>query len=232
MAVAAALVEILMRLTSGRKPYTVQVNSMQLTKRQNQILDFIRAQQRATGQTPSLREISRRFGFRSMTAAVDHVRALIHKGVLRHQPGKARSWQIVSPLEDLRHPVVDVPIYGVIPAGFAEDQKQQAEGCLSVDVETLGVHPTARTFALQVRGDSMIGKHIVDGDYAVFEHGVTPKSGDVVAALIDNESTLKTFVTERGKPYLKAENPKYPKLIPATELVIQGVLVSLVRKRK
>ena len=64
----------------------------------------------------------------------------------------------------------------------------------------------------------MIGKHIVAGDYAVFEHGVTPKSGDVVAALIDNESTLKTFVTERGKPYLKAENPKYPKLIPATEV--------------
>ncbi|NIP77225.1 MAG: repressor LexA, partial [Xanthomonadales bacterium] len=57
-----------------------------------------------------------------------------------------------------------------------------------------------------------------------------PSNGDVVAALIDNESTIKTFLRDRGKPYLRAENPKYPKLIPATELVIQGVMVALVRK--
>jgi repressor LexA len=216
----------------GCKLNTVHLNSMTLTKRQQQILDYIRGQQQATGQTPSLREIASNFGFRSMTAAMDHIRALVRKGVLKHRPGVARSFQIVSPLHALRSPVVDIPIYGSIPAGYAEEQKQQAEGCISVDVETLGIRPTARTFALQVRGDSMIDKHIVAGDYAVFEHGVTPKSGDVVAALIDNESTLKTFVTERGKPFLKAENPRYPKLIPATELVIQGVMVALMRKRK
>jgi repressor LexA len=127
---------------------------------------------------------------------------------------------------------MDIPVYGSIPAGFSEEQKQEAQGCISADVGSLGIRPTARTFALQVRGDSMVGKHIVEGDYAIFEHGMTPRSGDVVAALIDNESTLKTFVTERGKPYLRAENPKYPKLIPATELVIQGVLVALIRKRR
>ena len=163
---------------------------------------------------------------------MDHVRALIRKGALKYLPGKARSWQVVSPLENLRSPVMDIPVYGTVPAGFAEEQKQQAEGCLSVDVESLGLRSTARTFALQVRGDSMLGKHIVDGDYAVFEHGVTPKPGDVVAALIDNESTLKTFLMERGKPWLRAENPKYPKLIPATELVIQGVMVALIRKHR
>lgn len=208
------------------------MNSMELTKRQCQVLEFIQAQQRATGQTPSLREMARHFGFRSMTAAMDHVRALIRKGALKYLPGKARSWQVVSPLENLRSPVMDIPVYGTVPAGFAEEQKQQAEGCLSVDVESLGLRSTARTFALQVRGDSMLGKHIVDGDYAVFEHGVTPKPGDVVAALIDNESTLKTFLMERGKPWLRAENPKYPKLIPATELVIQGVMVALIRKHR
>ena len=205
---------------------------MELTKRQSDILEFIRVHQQATGQPPSLREIACHFRFRSMTAAMDHVRALIRKGALKHRSGKARSWQVVSPLEKLRSPVADIPLYGAIPAGFAEEQKQQAEGCLSVDVESLGVRPTARTFALQVRGDSMIGKHIVDGDYAVFEHGIAPKSGDVVAALIDNESTLKTFLMERGRPYLRAENPKYPRLIPATELVIQGVMVALLRKRR
>jgi repressor LexA len=205
---------------------------MQLTKRQSQILEFIQAQQQATGQTPSLREIAGHFRFRSMTAAVDHVRALVRKGVLKHQEGKARSWQVVSPLTELRRLVVDVPVYGTIPAGYSEEQKQEANGCISVDVDSLGIRSTARTFALQVHGDSMIGKHILPGDYAIFEHDLTPKDGDVVAALIDNESTLKTFLTERNKPYLRAENPKYPKLIPAAELVIQGVMVALIRKHK
>jgi repressor LexA len=205
---------------------------MQLTKRQQQVLEFVKSQTDATGQAPSLREIARRFRYGSVTAAADHIQALIRKGVLKHRPGLARSWQVVSSLDKLRSQIVDIPIYGTIPAGFAEEQKQDATGCISVDVETLGIRPTARTFALQVRGDSMIGKHIVDGDVAIFEHGVEPRQGDTVAALIDNESTLKTFLKERGKPYLKAENPKYPKLIPAIELVIQGVMVALMRKRR
>jgi repressor LexA len=205
---------------------------MTLTPRQQQILDFIRGQRQATGQSPSFREIAAHFGFRSVKAVQDHVRALTRKGALQQQAGKARSLQAWSPLQAWRQPVLDIPLLGSIPAGRAEPLEQNAEGCLSVDVETLGLRPTTRTFALQVRGDSMIGKHIVDGDYAVFEHGLTPSSGDVVAALIDNENTIKTFVKERGKPYLRAENPKYPKLIPAAELVIQGVLVALIRKQR
>ena len=78
----------------------------------------------------------------------------------------------------------------------------------------------------------MIGKHILDGDLVVVEHGQTPRNGDVVAALIDGENTLKTFLSKNGKPYLRAENPKYPDLTPANELVIQGVMVALIRKRK
>ena len=205
---------------------------MELTKRQQQILDFIGSQREATGQSPSLREIARRFRFRSVTGAANHIRALIRKGVLKHSPGSARSWQVVTVLDKLRSQVVDIPLFGTIPAGYSEEQKQEAEGCVSVDVATLGIRPNARTFALRVRGDSMVGKHIVDGDVAIFEYGLEPRAGDTVAALIDNESTLKTFLTERGKPFLKAENPKYPKLIPATELVIQGVMVALMRKRK
>jgi repressor LexA len=96
---------------------------------------------------------------------------------------------------------------------------------------TRRIKPSARTFALEVRGDSMMGKHIVEGDVVVLEHGMTPHDGDVVAALIDNESTLKTYSVEHGKPVLRAENPKYPNLIPASERVIQGVMVALIRKR-
>lgn len=204
---------------------------MKLTTRQQQVWEFIRGQQQQTGQSPTFREIARHFGFRSVRAAQDHVAALTRKGVLqRGAAGQARSLHPRSPLQPFLHPVIHIPLLGSIPAGRAESLEQQAEGCLSVDVDSLGLRPTTRTFALRVRGDSMTGKHILDGDYAVFEHGLTPRSGDVVAALIDNENTIKTFIRERGRPYLRAENPKYPKLIPATELVIQGVLVALVRK--
>ncbi len=78
----------------------------------------------------------------------------------------------------------------------------------------------------------MIGKHIMNGDVAIIEHGVEPRSGDVVAALSDGQVTLKTFLLQRGKPFLRAENPRYPDLIPQEELQIQGVMVALIRKRK
>ena len=125
-----------------------------------------------------------------------------------------------------------MPLYGSIPAGPPQDATQEQESCVLIDVETLGIKPTARTFALKVRGDSMVGKCILDADIAIIEHGVEPRSGDVVAALIDGQVTLKTFVLQRGKPYLRAENPRYPNLIPQEELQIQGVMMALIRKRK
>jgi repressor LexA len=78
----------------------------------------------------------------------------------------------------------------------------------------------------------MIGKHICDGDIVLLEHGAEPRNGDVVAAYIDRKSTLKTFMLRNRKPFLKAENPKYPDLIPSEELVIQGVFRALIRKSK
>ena len=95
---------------------------------------------------------------------------------------------------------------------------------------SIGFKPTRNTFALRVTGDSMIGRHILDGDIVVLEHGPEPRNGQIVAALIDRECTLKTFIVRNGKPWLRAENPKYPKLFPAEELVIQGVFKALIRK--
>jgi repressor LexA len=204
----------------------------ELTRRQEQILDFIQKKQQIEGITPSLREIAHHFGFRSPRAAADHVDALGRKGFVAIKAGTARSLRIISPLQDLRKRVADIPLLGSIPAGFADERKQEAKGCVSIDIGTLGIKPTPRTFALEVRGDSMIGKHILDGDIVVVEHGQTPRNGDVVAALIDGDCTLKTYVADKAKPYLKAENPRFPKFIPAGELVIQGVMVALIRKRK
>jgi repressor LexA len=105
------------------------------------------------------------------------------------------------------------------------------EGHVSLDMRSANISKSGRTFALRVRGDSMIDAHIVDGDIVILEDRKDVQSGDIVAALIDGETTLKRYVTEHGRPYLKAENPRFPNLTPARELRIQGVMVSLVRKQ-
>jgi repressor LexA len=205
-----------------------------LTTRQQQVLEFIQHSQHGAGLTPTFREIASHFRFQSPNAALSHVQALRAKGYLQSRPGRARSFQLRTPNQKAASNarVISIPIYGTIPAGFPQGAAQEQEGCVLIDVATVGVKPSARTFALKVRGDSMLGKNIVDGDIAIIEHGMEPRSGDVVAALIDGQVTLKTFVLQRGKPYLRAENPRYPALIPREELQIQGVMVSLIRKCK
>ena len=202
-----------------------------LTKRQQQVLDYIQASQVQQGVVPTMREIARQFGYKSMTAAADHVRALRRKGFLVHHPRQARSHSVVQMMQQVvQRALVSIPLYGSIPAGFADERTQEAERTVSVDLESLGLRSGSKIFALEVRGDSMIGRHIVDGDIAIIDRARTPKQGDVVAALIDRESTLKTLEFENGRPYLRAENPLYLNLHPSHELLIQGVMVALVRK--
>src|SRR5207302_1657823 len=143
-----------------------------LTERQQQILQFIRGKQDSEGLAPTFREIAAHFRFRSPNAALAHVQALRGKGFLKSLPGRARSLQVLgfNRLRNRGHPkgwtpnrVLSVPIYGSIPAGLPQDTTQEQEGCVLIDVETLGLKPTARTFALKVRGDSMLGKCTVEG---------------------------------------------------------------------
>jgi repressor LexA len=205
---------------------------MHLSKKQQAILDFITGEQAAGRPCPSHREIAARAGFASSFGAAYHVRALIKKGLLDADFHKARSLKLASGAARLRSALAHIPLFGSIPAGFGTDREQEAEGCVSVDVATLGFKPTRNTFALRVTGDSMIGRHICNGDIVVLEHGPEPRHGQIVAALIDRKSTLKTFVLRNNKPFLKAENPKYPDLIPSEELMIQGVFRGLLRKAK
>jgi repressor LexA len=205
---------------------------MDLTRKQQQILDFIQKWQRTEGATPTFQEIADQFGFRSLNSVTEHLRLLRQKGTLTTEPGKARSLRVITPLQKLRSRTVDVPLFGSIPAGLAERREQDAEGCVTVDIESIGYKPTKNAFALRVTGDSMIGRHILDGDFVILEHGPEPRNGQIVAALIDGESTLKSYVVKGGKPFLRAENPKYPNLIPAQELMIQGVLKALIRKAR
>ena len=197
-----------------------------LTERQQELLEFLRSEHRRTGIMPSTREIQEHFGFSSQTAAVSHLRALEKKGVVKRLAGKARALVLAD--QEEREEILDIPIYGQIPAGMADDSEPESEGYLSVDVRSLGVSTRAETFALKVRGDSMIDAHILDGDHVVLEVK-PPRNQNIVAALIDGETTLKRYVVDNRKPFLKAENEMYPDLIPARELIVQGVMVGLVR---
>ncbi len=199
-----------------------------LTERQKNILDFIQREQREKGVTPSTREIQSHFGFASQTSVMQYIVALERKGFLDRHPRKARA--LITPAMKVR--ITDIPIYGQIPAGMSALTEQTIDGHVSLDARSANISRNRSTFALCVRGDSMIGAHIVDGDIVILEESKEVHNGDIVAALIDGETTLKRYVVEHGRPYLKAENPRYPNLIPARELKIQGVMVSLIRKQE
>ena len=185
-----------------------------LTDRQKTVLDFIQHEQREKGLTPSTREIQSHFGFASQTSVMQYIAAL----------------ERITPVQKVR--ITDVPIYGQIPAGMSTLTEQTIEGHVSLDTRSANISKNRGTFALRVHGDSMVGAHIVDGDIVILEDSKDVHNGDIVAALIDGETTLKRYVMEHGRPHLKAENARYPNLIPARELKIQGVMVSLVRKQE
>ena len=198
-----------------------------LTRRQKNVLDFIQSEQRGKGITPSTREIQKHFRFASQTSVMQYLAALERKGFLNRHARKARA--LITPVQKVR--ITDVPIYGQIPAGMSTLSEQTIEGHVSLDARSANVSNNGRIFALRVRGDSMIGAHIIDGDIVILEDRKDVQNGDIVAGLIDGETTLKRYVVEHGRPYLKAENPRYPDLTPARELRIQGIMVSLVRKQ-
>ncbi len=114
----------------------------------------------------------------------------------------------------------------VIPAGWPEDV---SDGCVAFDpVALFRISP--RTFALRVRGQSMVKAGICDGDIVIGEFTPEARPGAIVVALIDGDSTLKRLVMHNGRPYLAAENPNWPQMIPLSELVIQGIVHTLVRR--
>jgi repressor LexA len=173
-----------------------------LTTKQEAVRKFILAEMNAGRPCPTHREIASEFGFASSFAAACHVKALVKKGILIAEEGKARALRLAHSFPGIERPITaEIPLFGSIPAGFGEDREQEPDGCVVVDVASIGFKPTRNTFALRVRGDSMTGKFICDGDIVILEHGPEPRNGDIVAALIDRKTTLKTFVQKGGKRY-------------------------------
>jgi repressor LexA len=157
-----------------------------LTDRQRSVLDFIQSEQREKGITPSTREIQSHFGFASQTSVMQYIATLERKGFLDRYARKARA--LVTPVQKVR--ITDIPIYGQIPAGMATLTEQTVLGHVSLDTRSANASKNARMFALKVRGDSMMNAHILDGDIVILDDRKEARNGDIVAALIDGETTL------------------------------------------
>src|SRR5438552_12490089 len=143
----------------------------ELTGLQRRVFHFVRDKLVAGRPAPTAREVAAQFGWSSKRAAECHLEAIIRKGWLASEPGKARSLRLKDVAQAVRRVVVEIPLFGSIPAGFSADREQEADGCVPVTIDSIGFKPTRNTFALRVSGDSMIGKHICDGDIVVLEHG-------------------------------------------------------------
>ena len=215
----------------------------ELTPKQQAILDYMKAHVSEHSYWPSIRDIQAKFRFASTNAVFGHLQALERKGVLQRIPGAARAYKIAPEVipasagtviryegpDDAAVALQTIDIMGNIAAGMPD--YTESSGVLStmqIPIPEGSRRRAPQSFALRVRGDSMIDAQIFDGDTVVIEPG-QPKTGDIVAALIDNETTLKRFIRQGTKVYLKAENRNYPELRPVTELVIQGIAKSVMR---
>ena len=198
-----------------------------LTLRQKQIYEFLAKTVREKGYAPSILEIGQRFKIASTNGVSDHLKALERKGYIRRIGNRAM--EILSPLgRPLLSGAREVPILGRIRAGIPLLAEENIEGFLAVPPE---IARGRELFALKVKGDSMIEDGILEGDCVIIRRQETAENGEIVAALIGAEATLKRFYRKGDTVTLKPSNKNYPPLaLTRGELRILGKVVVLIRK--
>jgi len=205
---------------------------MALTKRQRQVLDFISHFLDESGYCPSYEEIARGLDLASLATVHKHISVLETKGYLKRGFNQSRSLELAPKfLQEQRRSrpaAVEIPLLGRIAAGTPVEAMEQKETLNFADFAGNG-----NTFALEVRGDSMIEDHICDGDLILLERVAEAHDGDIVVALVGgSETTLKRFYRESGDAVrLQPANAALkPILIPAGDVEIQGRLLAVLRK--
>jgi repressor LexA len=208
-----------------------------LTVRQRRVLEVIRHAVDRRGYPPSLREIGEEVGLTSPSSVAHQLAALERKGYLRRDPNRPRAIEIVSP--DAEHGEFDptgsgdarpqptyVPLVGRIAAGGPILAEEAVEDVFPLPRTIVG---EGQLFVLQVIGDSMIDVAICDGDWVVVRQQPNANSGDIVAAMLDGEATVKTFQRRRGKVWLLPNNPAYEP-IDGSEATILGKVTAVLRR--
>lgn len=200
-----------------------------LTRRQEQILEFIRAEVNRRGYPPSVREIGEAIGLSSSSTVHSHLAALESKGYIRRDPSKPRALEVL----DYRDTgsAVDygqvhaVPLVGSVAAGVPILAAENIEQTLPLPAEFSG----EQTFILRVKGESMIEAGILDGDFVVVKQQPTAVNGDIVVAMIDEEATVKTFYREADRIRLQPENSALEPIY-SREVTVLGKVVALFRR--
>jgi repressor LexA len=197
---------------------------MHLTKRQREILDYLRQHIRAFGYAPSLEEIAHRFRLSSVATVHRHLANLEKKGCIRRQWNRSRSVEIVEDVPG----AVEIPLLGRIAAGRPIEAVPDAES-VAVPPDMLG---RGRTYVLRVEGESMIDEGIRDGDYVIVEERNESRNGETVVALLRGEAvTLKKYYREGRTIRLEPANPRMePIRVDEADVTIQGVVIGLLRK--
>ncbi len=202
-----------------------------LTLKQRQVLDFIEQYQIAHECSPTIREIRENFQLRSDNGVLKHLAALQRKGAITKSDIHRGIGLLASVKRQLGLASFRLPLLGSVPAGPTSLEEPVAEETWISIAENVVAYPE-ESYLLHVRGDSMVGAGIVDGDMVVVHTKSTPKDGDIVVALMDGENTVKRLVHQDGQYMLRAENAFYPDLRPLNELTIQGVVTGLIRSYK
>jgi repressor LexA len=197
-----------------------------LTKRQQQVLDFIINYLRDTGYPPTIREVAKEFKI-SSKGAYDHLTAIEKKGYIKRNPTKPRAIEIMDFVHGkVSGPVVEIPVVGKVAAGEPLLATQNIERTISLSGDMIR---TEEPFALKIKGDSMIGAGILEGDYVIVKRQPSADQGDIVVALIGDDATVKRFYKANDHVRLQPENPTMEPII-AKDVSIVGKVVGLFRE--
>jgi repressor LexA len=213
-----------------------EVVATDLTARQRRILEFIRDWVERYGYPPSVREIGEAVGLVSPSSVAYQLKALESKGYLRRDPNRPRAVDVRAPgdlvdddaLRAARPQPTYVPLVGRIAAGGPILAEQAVEDFFPLPRELVG---EGEVFMLQVKGDSMLDAAICDGDWVVVRQQPTANAGDIVAAMIEGEATVKTYRRRDGHVWLMPQNPAFDP-IPGDDATILGRVVAVLRRVK
>ena len=223
--------------STSRRPESAPVGDhASLTRRQRRILETITAAISAHGYPPTMREIGDAVGLTSSSSVSHQLQALERKGYLRRDPKRPRALEVVMPGEDDAPALpqeesarsveaVSVPLVGRIAAGVPITAEEQVEDVFPLPARLVG---DGDLFLLQVVGDSMIDAAICDGDWVVVRQQPVANKGEIVAAMLDGEATVKTFAQHDGHVWLMPHNPAFTPIL-GDHAEILGKVVAVLR---
>ena len=198
-----------------------------ITEKQSQILEYIKSEILNKGYPPSVRDICQAVNLKSTSSVHSHLETLEKNGYIRRDPTKPRTIEIIDDNFNLvRREVVNVPMVGTVAAGQPILAIENIDNYFPIPSEYM---PNEETFMLKVKGESMINAGILDGDNILVKRQNTAKNGDMVVALVDNETTLKTYmVNEEGRIFLRPQNKSMSDIYP-DNCFIQGVVKFIIK---